>query len=133
MKSVGNYAWTTTTNVPFEDAVAKITGFLKDEGFGILTEIDVASTLKNKLDVDYKPFKILGACNPPFAHRALQADQLVSVMMPCNVVVWDDGDSRTIAAMNPGMISQVIDHPDLDDLVKDIQEKIKRAISRIGE
>lgn len=131
MEAIKEFAWRTTTHLGFEDAIEKMTEFLQEEGFGVLTEIDVTATLKKKLDVDYKPFRILGACNPPFAHKALEADHLVSVLLPCNVVVWDEGDHRVIAAMNPGMMTEFIDAPQIKELAAEVNEKIQSVLDRI--
>ena len=89
MKTIGTYALQVTTRLRFEDAIARVTELLAEKGFGVLTEIDVKATLKKKLGLDYKPYKILGACNPHVAHRAQEAEPYVGVLLPCNVVVWD--------------------------------------------
>jgi uncharacterized protein (DUF302 family) len=99
------------TRLGFEDAIARVIELLKEEGFGVLTEIDVQATLKRKLDMDYKPYRILGACNPSFAHQALNVEPLIGVFLPCNVVVWDDGDDRVVAAMEPIIMAEIIGNP----------------------
>ncbi len=90
MENVGAYAFKTTTQSGYEETISRVTDLLADHGFGVLTEIDVKATLKKKLDVEYKPYKILGACNPPFANRALAEENMVGVLLPCNFVVWDE-------------------------------------------
>ena len=95
-----NYGFWKTVNLGFEEAITKVTEELKKEGFGILTEIDVTATFKNKLDVDFKPYKILGACNPPNAYKALQAEEQIGLMLPCNVIVYvDDNDKTNVARL----------------------------------
>ncbi len=130
MENIGGYASRIETQLSYEDAIAKVTEFLSDEGFGVLTEIDVRATLKKKLDVDYKPFKILGACNPPFAHKAIEAENLVSVLLPCNVVVIDEGDYRVVAAMDPNVISRMIDRTEMVNLAREVGEKLQRVLER---
>jgi len=96
------YHFSKTSDLAFDDAVSKVTADLKDEGFGILTEINVQETLKKKLNVDFRKYKILGACNPSFAYRALQAEDKVGVMLPCNVIIQDRGDGKVeVAAVDP--------------------------------
>jgi uncharacterized protein (DUF302 family) len=133
MEHVGGFAHKLSTTLPFDTAIEKVTELLQGEGFGILTEIDVTGTMKKKLDVDYKPYRILGACNPPFAHQALEAENLVGVMMPCNVVVWDDGDHRVVATMDARMISQVIDKPAVRDMANLVNAKLESVLSRLEQ
>src|SRR4030043_248007 len=102
MEKVKEYAFTTVLNTSYEEAVSKVTKALKEEGFGVLTEIDVKATLKKKLDVDFRPYVILGACNPPFAHRALLAEDRIGLMLPCNVLVREcEGGDIEVAAIDP--------------------------------
>ncbi|MDX1547693.1 MAG: DUF302 domain-containing protein, partial [Rhodothermales bacterium] len=99
---MSTYYHARTLDLPFDDAIAHVTEALKEEGFGVLTEIDVQATLKKKLDVDFRPYRILGACNPHFAHQALQAEDKIGTMLPCNVIVQQTGDGRTeVAAVDP--------------------------------
>ena len=121
------------TSLGFEDAIARVTELLKEEGFGVLTEIDVQATLKKKLDMDYKPYRILGACNPSFTHQALNAEPLIGVFLPCNVVVWDDGDNRIIAAMEPMTMAEIIGNPAVSGIAAQISERIRRVVGKIGE
>ncbi|HFE64052.1 MAG TPA: DUF302 domain-containing protein, partial [Caldithrix sp.] len=96
------YGFTKTVGLTFEQAIEKVTEELKKEGFGILTEIDVQATLKNKLDVDFTPYKILGACNPPSAYKALQAEEQIGLMLPCNVIIYvNDAGETVVAAVDP--------------------------------
>jgi uncharacterized protein (DUF302 family) len=113
----------------FDEAVSKITQALKEEGFGILTEIDVKSTLKKKLDVDFRKYRILGACNPPFAYKALQAEDKVGTMLPCNVIVQETADgSVEIAAIDPIASMKAIDNPELHEIAETIAQKLKTIV-----
>jgi len=115
----------------FEEAIEKVTEALKSEGFGILTEIDVKETLKKKLDVNFRPYKILGACNPPFAYQALQAEDKVGIMLPCNVIVQEKENGVEIAAVDPVASMQAIDNPKLGKIADEIRLKLRRAIESI--
>lgn len=124
-----SYYFSKKIDSSFEDAVERVTEELKKEGFGILTEIDVKATLKKKLDVDFPEYKILGACNPPFAHQALLAENKIGTMLPCNVVVRDTGEGFIeIAAVDPMASMQAVDNPDLGDIAKEVQAKLKKVI-----
>lgn len=117
----------------FGEAIGAVTAALKEQGFGVLTEIDVRATLKKKLDVDFRPYTILGACNPPLAHRAVSADLMVGLMLPCNVVVWDNGDgSVTISAINPMAAIRVVDNPDLDEVARTATDKLNRVMEALS-
>ncbi len=132
MKNVGNYAIETTTSLPYDDAIARVTALLAEEGFGVLTEIDVKATLKKKLDLDVRPYKILGACNPTFAHRSLGIEPHVGVFLPCNVVVWEEGTHRVVTAMEPKVMSQVIASPELLEVATEVSERLHRVLAKIG-
>ncbi|MBZ0263270.1 DUF302 domain-containing protein [bacterium] len=131
MENVGGYALRTTTTLSFEDAIAKTTELLAANGFGILTEIDVQATLKKKLNLDTKPYKILGACNPPFAHRALEAENLIGVLLPCNVVVWDEGDHRVVSAINPMIMAEVVDSDEIRSLAGEVSNLLTPVLEAI--
>ncbi len=127
-----NYAFTTTVNLSYEEAVEKVTAELQKEGFGILTEIDVQATLKKKLDVDFKPYKILGACNPPNAYKALQAEEQIGLMLPCNVIVYVNDEGKTIvAAVDPVASMRAVKNDQLGDVANFIREKLKLVISAL--
>lgn len=126
------YAFTTTVDLPYKKAIDKVTEELKKEGFGILTEIDVKETLKKKLDVDFKPYKILGACNPPNAYKSLQAEEQIGLMLPCNVIVYvNDKDKTVVAAVDPVASMQAVNNPSLGDVAQTIQNKLKSVIERL--
>lgn len=123
------YYFSAILHTDFDDAVAKITEALKTEGFGVLTEIDMQAKLKEKLGVDYKKYKILGACNPAFAYKALQAEELIGLMLPCNIVVTDKEDGTTeVAAIHPIASMMAVQNPALEPLAKEVTEKIKRVM-----
>jgi uncharacterized protein (DUF302 family) len=123
------YYFSKILDVNFEAAISKITEALKTEGFGVLTEIDMQSKLKEKLGVDFKKYKILGACNPAFAYKALQLEEKIGVMLPCNIVVIDQENGTTeIAAVHPISSMMAIQNPALEPLAKEITEKLKRVI-----
>ncbi len=127
-----NYYFTKTLSGNFEDAIEKVKGALKSEGFGVLTEIDVKATLKNKLDVEFYNYKILGACNPPFAYKALQAEDKIGTMLPCNVIIQEKEKGKIeISAIDPIASMQAIENPDLKDIADAIQTKLKKVIDEI--
>lgn len=116
----------------FDAVIARVTEELQKEGFGVLTEIDVAATLKKKLNHDMPPYRILGACNPPFAKRAIEAEPPVGLLMPCNVVVRQDTQGTThVEFMDPGMMSQMSDHPALGELGAEVRAKMRRVMAAL--
>ncbi|AJY08793.1 DUF302 domain-containing protein [Burkholderia sp. SIMBA_043] len=124
-----NYYFAKTLPIDFDDAVRRTTEVLKAEGFGIVTEIDIQDTLKRKVNVDFRRYRILGACNPVLAHVALQIEDKVGTMLPCNVVVQDMGGGRTeVAAIDPVASMQAIDNPRLKDAAARVQAKLRRVI-----
>ena len=129
---MSQYYFNKTVGMSFEDTIAKVTEELKKEGFGVLTEIDVQATLKKKLDVDFRPYRILGACNPPFAHKALTAESHIGIYLPCNVIVQDAGDGKTeVAAVDPLVAMSRVENAELEPVAKEVQEKLKRVIENI--
>jgi len=126
-----NYGFTKKVSYGYDEAVQKATDSLKEEGFGVLTTIDVKETLKKKLDVDFDRYIILGACNPPFAYEALKAEETVGLLMPCNVVVHEKGGEVIISMFNPGLISMVSDNAALKDLSSKLSEKIRKVLSNL--
>jgi uncharacterized protein (DUF302 family) len=126
------YTFSKTTTMTFEEAVEKTKEELKKEGFGVLSEIDVKETLKKKIDVDFKKYLILGACNPHFAYQALQEEEKIGVMLPCNVVVLENEDGTVeINAVDPMASMQAIQNPKLGDIAKEVQAKLKMVVDRI--
>ena len=127
-----SYYFARTIEAPFETAVARTRDALGREGFGVITEIDVAKTLKTKLGVDFRPYLILGACNPALAHEALKLEDKVGTMLPCNVVVQDLGAGRAeIAAIDPVASMRAIDNPKLAEKAGAVAEKLKAALAQI--
>ncbi|MBL7083581.1 MAG: DUF302 domain-containing protein [Candidatus Aminicenantes bacterium] len=116
----------------FENVIEKVTASLKSEGFGVLTEIDVKETLKKKLDVDFHKYRILGACNPPFAYKALQAEDKIGIMLPCNVIVQEKVEGEVeVAAIDPVASMKAVDNPDLLNIAEQVQEKLKRVVESL--
>jgi uncharacterized protein (DUF302 family) len=126
------YGFGRKLDMPYEEAVEKATAALKDEGFGVLTEIDVKATLKKKLDVDFRRYVILGACNPPHAYSALSAELEIGLMLPCNVIVYetDDGGSM-VTAMNPMAALGVVDNPALLEVAEKVTVLLQRAVDNL--
>ncbi|NEW80263.1 MAG: DUF302 domain-containing protein [Gelidibacter sp.] len=127
-----NYYFNKTVKGTFEEVIDKVTQELKDEGFGILTEIDVTATLKKKLDVNFKKYRILGACNPPYALKALQAEDKIGTMLPCNVIVQEIEDGVIeVAAVNPMASMQAVENEKLDDVANEITSMLKNVIEKL--
>ena len=132
VKSMGYYFSKIKKDTSFDKVIEDVIVNLKKEGFGILTEIDVQETLKKKLDVNFKKYKILGACNPPFAYRALQAEDKIGIMLPCNVIVQEISEGTVeIAAVDPVASMQAVNNPRLADVAKEIQNKLQRVIENL--
>ena len=126
---MATYRMSRETDLPYDEAVARVRETLADEGFGILTEIDVRETLKKKLDVDFRPYVILGACNPQLAHQALSAEIDIGLLVPCNVVVYErDGGGSLITAINPEIQLGVAGRDDLGPLAASVKEKLEKAV-----
>lgn len=127
------YHFSTTTKLSFDAAVAATTEALKRHGFGVLTDIDVRATLKNKLDVDFRPYRILGACNPQMAYRALQAEDKIGTMLPCNVVVQQRADGKVeISAVDPVASMRAIENPKLADTAAKVRQMLHQVVDEIG-
>lgn len=127
-----NYYFSKITNLPFQDTLDKTIEALKKEGFGVLTDIDVKATLKKKLDVDFRNYRILGACNPPFAYEALKAERMIGTMLPCNVIVQEAGEGKTeVAAIDPIASMQAIENPQLGQVAEQVRTKLKNVIEKI--
>ena len=123
-----SYYFAKTLNVSFDEAIDLVTEQLKIEGFGILTEIDVTATLKKKLDVDFRPYRILGACNPPFAYQALSAEDKIGAMLPCNVIVQGIEEGVEVAAIDPLASMASVNNPSLADIGQEVREKLRKVI-----
>ncbi len=126
------YYFSTTLAVPFDNAVMRTIDALKSEGFGVLTDIDVQKTLREKIGVEFRKYRILGACNPKLAHEALQLEDKIGTMLPCNVVVQELPDGRVeVAAIDPVASMQAIDNPQLKEAAAQVGEKLKRVIKQL--
>ena len=126
------YYFNKTVNGTFEDVIDKVTQRLKEEGFGILTEIDITETLKKKLDVDFKKYRILGACNPPYAHKALQAEDKIGTMLPCNVIVQEiEAGAIEVAAVNPMASMQAVENEKLNEVANEITAMLENVIEKL--
>tara|TARA_R100000789_G_scaffold100530_1_gene111281 strand:+ start:596 stop:1087 length:492 start_codon:yes stop_codon:yes gene_type:complete len=127
-----NYYFNKTINGTFEEVIDRVTQELKEEGFGILTEIDIKETLKKKLDVDFKKYRILGACNPPYAHRALLAEDKIGTMLPCNVIVQEiEAGVIEVAAVNPMASMQAVENEKLNEIANEISSKLDNVIEKL--
>ena len=126
------YYFNKTLSVTFDEAIKVVTEALKIEGFGVISEINMHEKLKEKLGVDFKRYKILGACNPPLAYKALQAEEKIGTMLPCNVLVIEQGQNKIeIAAVNPVASMQAITNPSLGDVALEVTNKLKKVINSL--
>ena len=126
------YGFTKEVGYSFDEAIEKVTAGLKAEGFGILTEIDVKETLKKKLDVDFRPYKILGACNPSFAYKSLQAEEQIGLMLPCNVIVYvNDNGGTVVSCIDPIASMQAVKNKNLKEIAETVRNKLKKVIENL--
>ena len=128
-----NYGFRATLNVPYEEAIEKATVALKEEGFGVLTEIDVKATLKKKLDADFRRYIILGACNPNLAYRALQDELEIGLLLPCNVIVYETGENQSVVSIvDPSSMLGIVQSPKLDAVAHEARTRLQRVIKALG-
>lgn len=133
-KAAADFAFHIELNLPYAEAVEKTTAALKAEGFGVLTEIDVKSTLKKKLDADFRNYVILGACNPPLAYRALKTDLNIGLLLPCNVIVYEnDSGNSFVSIIDPISMLGVVKHPELVSVADEAREKLQRVIAMLAQ
>ncbi len=130
--STTDYAFHTRLNLPYEQAVEKVTEALKTEGFGILTEIDVQATLKKKLDADFRKYVILGACNPPLAHRALTTELAIGLLLPCNVIVYEDNGGSVVAIADPIAMLEVAGNPAFTSVAEEARARLQRVMHALN-
>jgi uncharacterized protein (DUF302 family) len=126
-----SYYFTKPTTYSFDEAIARVTEELKKEGFGVLTEIDVKETLKKKLNADFRRYKILGACNPPFAYQALQAEEYIGTMLPCNIIVQEKGNGVEIAAVDPVASMAEVKNDKLASIAEQVRGKLANVIKNV--
>ena len=127
-----SYYFSKTLDLPFDDAIVRVTEELKKEGFGVLTDIDVRATMKKKLDVDFRNYRILGACNPPFAHQALLAEDKIGTMLPCNVIVQELAAGVVeVAAIDPVASMAAVDNPQLGTVGMEVRARLQRVVENL--
>jgi uncharacterized protein (DUF302 family) len=125
------YGFSKDVALSYEDTLDKVTGELKKEGFGVLTKIDVKDTLKNKIDVDFKKYAILGACNPALAHKALQAEENIGLMLPCNVVVYEKDKKSVLSMFAPTLMKDLISNENINPIADEVNEKLHRVFESV--
>ena len=127
-----SYYFSKTLDLPFDDAIARVTEELKKEGFGVLTDIDVRATMRKKLDVDFRNYRILGACNPPFAHQALLAEDKIGTMLPCNVIVQEFAVGAVeVAAIDPVASMSAVNNPQLGAVGMEVRARLQRVVESL--
>lgn len=126
------YGFGKTVEMEFADAVTRVTQALQGEGFGVLTDIDVAATMKKKLSQDMPPYRILGACNPPLAHRAIQAEPAIGLLLPCNVVVREDEIGKVhVEFMDPNAVLELVDSPEINRVASEVRQRLERVMTAV--
>ncbi len=125
------YGFSKTIDLPYEQAIEKVTAELKKEGFGVLTSIDIKETLKQKINVDFKKYAILGACNPPIAHRALQEEEELGLLLPCNVIVYEKDDKTRVSIFDPMVMTWIMENDNMKPIATEVQEKLQRVLQAI--
>lgn len=125
------YGFGKTTSYSFAEAIERVTEELKKEGFGVLTTIDVQETLKKKLNIDFKKYVILGACNPPFAHKSLSVEEEVGLLLPCNVIVYEKDGSTVVSAFDPMAMVRVLDNEAMAPIARELETRLRRAIASL--
>lgn len=132
MAGMRDLGLTTTLDLPYEQAVERVIEALKVEGFGVLTEIDVKATLKKKLGADFRKYVILGACNPPLAHQALRTALALGLLLPCNVIVYEEGDGSVVSLVDPISMLGVVQNPELEPVAAEARARLQRVVEALG-
>jgi uncharacterized protein (DUF302 family) len=130
---MADYGMSIVLGLSYEQAVDAVKEALKTEGFGVLTEIDMKTTLKKKLDADFRKYTILGACNPPLAYKALQAELQIGLLLPCNVIVYEEGNGSVVSAIDPVSAMSVVDNTSLESVAEQVRSKLKRVIDSLKD
>ena len=125
------YGFSKTVDMSYEQTIEKVTAELKKEGFGVLTSIDVKETLKQKINVDFKKYTILGACNPPIAHKALQEEEELGLLLPCNVIVYEKDDKTRVSIFDPMVMTLIMENDQMKPIATEVQEKLQRVLKAI--
>ena len=125
------YGFSKTIDLPYEQAIEKVTNELKKEGFGVLTSIDVKETLKQKINVDFKKYAILGACNPPIAHKALQEEEDLGLLLPCNVIVYEKENKTRVSIFDPMVMTWIMENDNMKPIATEVQERLQRVLAAI--
>lgn len=125
------YGFSKAVDLPYEEAIEKVTVELKKEGFGVLTSIDVKDTLKQKINVDFKKYTILGACNPPIAHKALQEEEELGLLLPCNVIVYEKDDMTKVSIFDPMVMTWILENDNMKPIATEVQERLQRVLAAI--
>ena len=131
MVTQAKYSISTRLSLTYDEALLRVKAALKEEGFGVLTEIDVKETLSEKLKVDFRRYDMIGACNPQLAHRALQAELDVGLLLPCNVIVYEDDGGSVVAAFDPEAAMGLADNPGLSEIAREAKERLRRALESL--
>lgn len=132
VKKLSNYSLGGETNLNFDEAVRKVTETLKEQGFGVLTEIDAKKVLNEKLGLERRPYKILGACNPHFAHKAIDMEPELGTLLPCNVLVYERDDGKVVVtAMDPEAALKLVGNPSVEEIAKEVRKRIEKALERV--
>lgn len=126
-----HYGFSKMVDMPYEQAIEKVTAELKKEGFGVLTTIDVKETLKQKINVDFKKYIILGACNPPIAHKALQEEEELGLLLPCNVIVYEKDNKTIVSIFDPLVMQEIIDNENMKPVAEEVKQKLQRVLEAV--
>lgn len=133
VRNLSDYSFGGETKLSFDEAVQRVTESMKEQGFGILTEIDAKKVLKEKLGLDRRPYKILGTCNPQFAHKAIDMEPEIGTLLPCNVLIYEKDDGTVIvSAMNPEAALKLVGNPDIEDIAKQVRTRIEKALEELS-